>query len=307
MTRKQLLGLGLDDYAVGYRVRKGRLYRVHHGVYGVGRPAVTPIERAAAAVLACGPGAALSHGSAMTLWGFWKRWDTPFEVSTARDRRPKGICVHRTRKPTGRDVRRHLGIVVTSPARTILDVAPRLSERSLKRAVNDARHSKLLSLEALEETLKQHPRHPGVRCLLPFLEHPEDKPSRSDWEDEFPAFCERFGLPRPVMNATVCGFEVDAAFPEEKVIVELDSWGFHSSRTSFEDDRERDATTAAAGWQTVRITWRRFEEKPRREAQRLHTILAARRGRTAHRRHRRTRAARAGEGGTAPRRRPAAE
>src|SRR5438309_2012866 len=77
VTRPQLLAIGLGDDAISYRVKTDRLHRVHRGVYAVGRPPAQPIERAAAAVLACGPRAALSHGSAMTLWGFWKRWDEP--------------------------------------------------------------------------------------------------------------------------------------------------------------------------------------------------------------------------------------
>lgn len=83
------------------------------------------------------------------------------------------------------------------------------------------------------------------------------------------------------MAAKVAGFEVDALFPLEKVIVELDSWRFHSSRESFERDRERDATTLAAGHVTVRLTWERMHERPDAEAARLHEILRQRRSEAA--------------------------
>jgi very-short-patch-repair endonuclease len=79
------------------------------------------------------------------------------------------------------------------------------------------------------------------------------------------------------MNQIVCGYEVDALFAQEKVIVELDSWTFHSSRTSFEGDRDRDTNTAVGGFLTVRITWERFERAPEAEAVRLHRILTQRR------------------------------
>ena len=79
------------------------------------------------------------------------------------------------------------------------------------------------------------------------------------------------------MAATVAGWEVDALFPREKVIVELDGWEFHSSRQSFEDDRERDACTLAAGFVTLRVTWTRIHARARREAVRLHQILRQRR------------------------------
>ena len=96
ITRSQLLAAGLDDHAIARRVRAGTLHRVYPGVYAVGRRPRVPLERAAAAVLACAPTGCLSHASAMTLWGFWKRWDTPFEVTVTRDRRPQGITVHRS-------------------------------------------------------------------------------------------------------------------------------------------------------------------------------------------------------------------
>ena len=102
-------------------------------------------------------------------------------------------------------------------------------------------------------------------------------PTRSGWEDDLPAFCRHFGLPEPVLAAKVAGWEVDALFGAEKVIVELDGWEFHSSRESFESDRERDASTLAAGCVTVRLTWERMHERPAREAARLHTILDQRR------------------------------
>jgi very-short-patch-repair endonuclease len=76
------------------------------------------------------------------------------------------------------------------------------------------------------------------------------------------------------MNVIVAGYEVDALFPEEKVIVELDSWEFHRDRSSFESDRDRDADTLAAGHVTVRMTWAQMSA---REAKRLHRILEQRR------------------------------
>ncbi len=109
----------------------------------------------------------------------------------------------------------------------------------------------------------------------------EGGPTRSAWEDEFPAFCAEHGLPTPVMNTFVAGHEVDALFPNEKVIVELDSWAFHSDRGSFEGDRDRDADTLAAGHVTVRITWGRMRRQPAREADRLGAILESRRRRAA--------------------------
>jgi len=211
----------------------------------------------------------------MTLWGLWKRWDSPFAVTVARDRRPKGIRTHRAAGLLRRDVTVQLGIRVTSPARALLDSAPDMSSKSLTRAVNEARRAKLASLEALGDVVDRFPLHPGAPLLAPHVSA-RHAPTRSTLEDEFLEFCRRFGLPTPQVNAAVAGYEVDAYFEAERLIVELDGWETHSDRSVFESDRERDATTLALGIATVRITWERFTSTPAGEAARLRGILAMR-------------------------------
>src|SRR6516164_3980369 len=95
VARWQLLNLGLGPKAIAYRVRTGRLHPVFRGVYAVGHRRPHPTDRSMAAVLACGPDAVLSHGSAASLWGFFKHLEEPFEVTVARHRRPKEIRTHR--------------------------------------------------------------------------------------------------------------------------------------------------------------------------------------------------------------------
>lgn len=273
VTRRQLLDLGLGPAAIAYRVRAGDLYRVHPGVYAVGRPPRLPLERAAAALLACGPRAALSHRSAMALWGLWKRWEFPLHVTIpAGDRRPKGITVHRPTTLTGRDLTTQLGIRVTSPARTMLDVAASLPDAQFKRTVNDALYSNYLQPNDLAELVARSEGHPGAKRLAWFVDT-DDGPTRATWEDDFPAFCEHFGLPRPRLAARIGRYTTDALFEDHKVIVELDGWGSHRSRSEFESNRDRDADNLAAGHPTIRITKDRLTRTPAREAQRLHQIL----------------------------------
>lgn len=276
ITRAQLLALGLSPQAIDYRVRVGRLHPLFRGVYAVGCPPTDPLQWAAAAVLACGDRAMLSHRSAMTLYGLWERWDRPFELTVAGDRRLRGLRIHRAGNLLRRDVRIERGIRVTSPARTLLDMAPSLTRRSLTRAVNTARRKEILTPTDLADVAERFRCHPGAKHLRA-LNLPAGGPTRSSWEDDFPEFCRRHGLPEPIMSAWVAGHEVDALFPEEKVIVELDSWDFHWSRQSFEDDRDRDADTTAAGHVTVRLTGERMEQRPQREADRLQMILQRRR------------------------------
>jgi hypothetical protein len=276
ITREQLLGLGMSSTSITRWCRLGRLYPVFRGVYAVGRPPTTPLEKAAAAVLACGDRAALSHSSAMTFWGFWKRWDEPFEVSVAGDRRPTGIRTHRMTGLLRRDIEVEQGIRVTSPALTLLHCAPRMRPRSVTRAVNDWRRAELLTRADLADAVARFPFPPGAPLLKPHAET-DQNPTRSPFEDDFLPFCERYNLPTPRTNILLHGHEVDAYFEEAKLVVELDGWPFHNDRQAFEDDRERDATMLLHGIATIRITRRRLRHQPNREAARLHSIIEARR------------------------------
>jgi hypothetical protein len=271
-----LLELGVQRNAIQYAVKTGRLHRVHRGVYAIGRPPISPLEKAAAAVMACGERAALSHSSAMTLWGFWKRWDEPFDVTVAADHRLSNINIHRSTTLLRRDITIVEGIRVTSIARTLLDMAPRTRPKSLTRYINDSRRGRGLSLRELADLALRCPSHPGAPILK---EHAasEHNWTRSGLEDRFLPFVERYGLPTPIINTALYGYEVDVYFPVERVIVELDGWPFHRYRRSFEDDREQDATMLRHRIVTIRITDERLDNSPDEEADRLHEILAGRR------------------------------
>jgi Transcriptional regulator, AbiEi antitoxin len=212
VTRKQLLGLGLTRNEITKRVRKGILIPVFQGVYAVGHPRPEPIARAAAAVLAGGDHAVLSYFSAAALWGMTTNWPRIPELTVPARRRPSGIRVHVHPALERQDIRRHRGLRVTSPARTALDIARRLTSRQLARAVNEARLSRHLRLSALEELLARNPLHPGTALLKPFIEHPTG-PTRSEFERRFTAFVREYDLPTPLINTHLLGFEIDALFP----------------------------------------------------------------------------------------------
>ncbi len=272
VTRQQLISLGLSAKAVDGRVRSGRYVAVYNGVYSEGVGREDPVGRATAAVLACGPGAVLSHGSAASLWGFLPRWGFALEVTAQGKRTRPGITTHRCQSLTPRDITREWGIRVTSPARTVLDLAPRLTARQLTRLVNDALRSRDLRPASLRELLQRNRHHPGTKLLTPFAED-QNNPTNSDFEDDFLAFTQKYGLPTPQINVKVNGRQADAYFPEHNLIVECDGWDFHKDREAFEDDRERDAENLRHGVPTVRVTKRRLSETPDREARRLQEIL----------------------------------
>jgi hypothetical protein len=272
VTYQQLLALGLTRREIELRIKKGHLIRVFRGVYAVGHPRPEGVARAAAATLACGPDAVLSHFSAAALWGLGTRWPTVHEVTLPARRRPSGIWVHVHPTLEIKDIRKHRGIRLTSPARTLLDIAPRQTEAGRERAVSQAILNTHMRADQLEDALRRYAHSPGA----PPLRQPPS-PTRSEFERLFPPYCKRFGLPAPQMNAIVAGYEVDALFAVERVIVELDSWEYHRDRRSFEKDRERDAATLQADHATIRLTWDRFTNQPDKEAARLHHILESRR------------------------------
>lgn len=261
VTRAQLLALGMTRHEIAYRLEVGWLIRVYAGVYAVGHLPVDPVAGYAAAVLACGPNAVLSHHTAAALWGFRKPKPGPIEVTDATAHRRRGIKAHRN-AITRRETTRHRGILVTKPARTLNDIAPSLTEKQLIRAINDA----ILSNYLREADLEGTP-----------LEGLVTGKSRSPLEDDFRPWLKRFHLPEPQYNVRVNGREVDVYYPEARLIVELDGFATHKTRFAFEDDRERDAHNLVNGLSTIRITRDRLTRAPAKEAERLTAILTARR------------------------------
>jgi very-short-patch-repair endonuclease len=220
-----------------------------------------------AAVLACGPDAVLSHRSAGALWRILPRWYSPTEVTTPTKRGHPGIHVHRSRDA---DATTHYGIRVTTPARTLVDLADVLNPRQLTRALNEAQVQRLITPAELTTLLT---RYPGRRTSQLT---PERGATRSYLEDDFTRFLKRHRLPLPERNQIIAGHEVDAVYREQKLVIELDSRQFHTTPRAFEQDRDRDADLLNAGFSTLRITDHRLKHHPIKEAQRLKDILRSR-------------------------------
>lgn len=276
ISRRQLLAVGLSNAAIGGRVANGALAPRHIGVYALAPARQDPQALIHAAVLAGGPDAVASHASAGWLWGLVPRYEPPPEISLPTgDRRPRHILTHRCPSLSPRDITRQRGVPTTSPARTILDLAPRLSDKARTRLVNDALLRHHLRPAALQEVLDRNRYHPATRLLRPFADS-STNPTRSSFEDDFLAFIATCNLPTPLINVSVNGREVDAYFPDHHVIVECDGWKFHKGREAFEDDRDRDTENLKHGLITVRITQKRLSTTPDYEAARLKEILRGR-------------------------------
>jgi very-short-patch-repair endonuclease len=278
----ELRACGLDDDAVARRVRDGWLHRLHRGVYAVGHPGVTLRGRFRAAVLACGEGAALSYFAAAALWGFWA-WDERFVevtvVSGARTRRIDGVRVHRSRALKARDVRTRHGIRVTSPARTLLDLAAVLPERALRRAVRRAQAERVVSIGQIVELLGRANGHRGVgRLRAAVADGPA--PTHSELEDLLLDLLDEGGMQRPQINVPLRFGAVtvvpDFLWREQRLAIEADGAAWHDHKLTREHDADKQARLEAAGYRVLRITWEQTIRRPEQTLARIRAALGQR-------------------------------
>jgi very-short-patch-repair endonuclease len=273
VTRQQLLELGLSDPTISRRVEEGRLHRVHRGVYAVGRPTLTREGRFFAAVASCGPTAALSHASAAAVWGLLPdpkgpRIDVTVGSGGGRPGR-RAVIVHRA--PLGGDeVVVRDGITVTTPSRTLVDLADLRSERQIERVLDEAAYLRL-DLSAL--TVRPGRRGAGRLRRVLATHRAGSTFTRSELEERMLALCRGRGLPQPEVNCGIEGHEVDFVWREARLVVETDGWRAHGTRQAFERDRRRDADLVAAGWRPLRISHAALQRDPDWVAGRLGKAL----------------------------------
>lgn len=272
VSRTQLFGAGLSRRQIERRLERRGLRSVHRSVYAVGHRALSHLGVWMAAVLAAGQGAALSHWSAASLWPMRPGRGPRSHVTAPRKRKRTGAITFHHAHLHEDEVTEEQGIPVTTPARTLLDLAPLLASPVLARMVEAAPHRGA----SLAELLERHAGRAGVPKLRRIVAEPMPL-TRSDLEATVLEAMQYAGLPQPEVNASVDGYEVDFLWREHGVIAELDTYATHGSRLAFERDRERDRKLAIAGWRVVRIT----DEQAVEDITRL---LAATAARSPHRR-----------------------
>jgi very-short-patch-repair endonuclease len=255
VARRQLRELGFTRMWIEHRITIGRLHPLHRGVYAVGRPHVTQFGRWMAAVLACGPEAVLSHGTAAALWGI-RPAASGLEVSalTGAKRRADGIAVHRRPALRPDEVTTCHSIPVTSPIRTLIDIAVRLEREPLEAAINQADKLDLCDPEALRSALVDAKGQPGVRALRTVLDRRTFTLTDSELERRFLRIVRALGLPKPETGVRVNGFKVDFHWPELGLVVETDGLRFHRTPAQQGRDRVRDQMHTAAGLTPLRFT-----------------------------------------------------
>lgn len=277
VTRAGLLAAGVSAKEVRLRVARGTLIRVHRGVYRVGHCAPSTEASYLAAVLACGPGARLAGHAAAHLLAIVGGPSPSPRVWAPTARRVEGVIVRRCRgglAPDERTVWR--AIPVTSPARTLLDLAPAMSLDDLARAVHEARIRHRGTEHAVIRLLDRHPTAPG-RARLRAAVLGEIPVTLSQLERRFRRVLADAGLPLPdETNAPAGEGRVDCRYHDPPLTIELDSYGFHASRHAWEQDRRREREAYARGDEHRRYTYGDVFEDPALMLSELRSLLARR-------------------------------
>jgi hypothetical protein len=270
----QLVELGLSASGARNWVQRGRLHRVHRGVYSVGTPLLGANGKRMAAVLACGPHAVLSHRAAAGLWALRpdnrERIDVTVPCQTGRKR--KGIQTHQCIFHPA-DVTTEDGIPVTTVARTLLDLADVLPQRGVERAVDQAERLRLFDLRAVDDVLSHANGRRGAARLVAAIAA-EPAFTRSYLEELFLAICRSAGVPHPESNYQTLGVEIDFCWPERQLAAEVDSWTDHHTRRALTRDASKARVLTLAGWRVVRFTYDEVAYRPAGVAADLRALLA---------------------------------
>jgi very-short-patch-repair endonuclease len=256
VSLEQLLSLGYGRRTIAHWANRGRLQPVFHGVYSIVSGELPPMGREQAALLAVGERAFLSHWSAALVWGLRKASPADVEVTVVRRYRApsQGIRVHRIQAVDKREVRCHRGLWVSSPARTVLELAATGSPYELSGAIDEGLARELLTPRELEDVLARNRPCRGAARLAEILgDDTATALSRSKREKRMLRLLRNAGLPPPETNVRIGRFEADFLWRAHRLVVELDSYRFHRGPAAFRREREKDLAFRAAGLDVLRF------------------------------------------------------
>jgi very-short-patch-repair endonuclease len=265
ITTAQLHVAGVHRGSVEWRLATKTLHRRHRGVYLVGHGIPVPGANELAGVLACGQDSFVSHRSAAALLGLVKAPGREVDVTVvARGCRSRsGLRVHRLEKLDRADRGHRRGIPITAPARTLIDFASTTGAGETECAIAEAFALELVTQRELIAATIRAPYRAGVAQVKAILGL-DGGPSRtrSGGERAMLRLIRAAHLPAPRTNYVVAGFTADFCWPDERVIVELDGYDFHSHRSAFERDHRRDLVHREAGYEVLRFTGQQLKHEP---------------------------------------------
>jgi very-short-patch-repair endonuclease len=273
------LAAGVNRKRVDRRLANGFLLPAHRGVYRVAHNAPRDWGREVVAGLACGPGALVSHRSAARIHGLLSYpanaaiWVT---TTTSRGEGLRGVRVVRTRALDPDDVTFADWLPLTSPARTLLDLAGVEDAETLEEAVAAAQVRRLVRVEDLWDQLARSNGRRGARALRALLErHAPPANVRSRAERLMLRLIRRSGLPEPLVNERVGRWRPDFFWPEHRVAAEYDSYEFHTDIAAFRRDREKSNDLQLRGIMVLRFTWHELTRTPAKLDARLRQALGS--------------------------------
>jgi very-short-patch-repair endonuclease len=261
----QLLAAGVGRGLITRRAAKGMLHRRHRGVYLVGHSHPVPGAVELAAVLAVGRDAFVSHRSAAALWGLVQAAADDMDVTVVgRECRSRdGLRVHGVAMLDQADRSHRRGIPVTAPARTVIDYASTVGAEEAERAIAEAFALRLVTEAQIMSAADRAPTRAGVARVRAIMGQPGGaKRTRSGGERAMLRLVRAAGLPEPRTNHAVAGFSADFCWLEERLIVEVDGYHFHSDRMTVERDHRRDVVHRDAGFEVLRFTGRQRDHAP---------------------------------------------
>lgn len=274
VTRQEILQAGVTAKEIEWRLRNGSLLREHPGVYRVGHRAPSVEARYMAAVAACGEGAFLSGRAAGWLLGILKGPPPPPEVTGKTRRRVPGVRTRRSRCLARGDTTTWRGIPVTTPARTLVDLAAALRPDQLARACHEAGVLHHTTPAQVDRILARWPNAPGAAVLRRVMRG-DERVTLSRLEARFIELLTEANLVLPETNRPAGGRRVDCRWPEQRLTIELDSYRYHHSRYAWELDRRREREARARGDEFRRYTWSDVFETPDATLVELRALIPA--------------------------------
>jgi very-short-patch-repair endonuclease len=263
ITLQQAIHLGATSRQIRWRISTGVLTVVRRNVYRFAGVPRTWHQSVLAAVLSCGSGVAASHDTALRLYGGRGDRERLIEVSSRRERRIDAaeLTSHRSLVLFDADLSSRHTIPVTSPARIVVDLSGRRSDKELGRVVDDLLRRRLVRLPEIAQCAHRLRPAPG-RSLATVHEALLQRwegydPGDSDLESRVLRAIYAAGLPVPRQQVRVgiggrrC--YLDLAYPELRIAIEIDSWAYHRFRSSFDGDRAKGNELVLLGWQVLRI------------------------------------------------------
>ena len=217
-----------------------------------------------AAVLVCGDGAALSHSSAAALWriGFEQRSVIELSLPSQSHREVPELRIHRRPSLQPHDLTVRHNIPVTTPVRTLIDLALRLDRRGIERMINEADKYDLVHPPGLHKALDQRSGEAGAARLRHILDHRTFRLTKEELERRFLPLAAKAGLPVPLTGWWVNEFEVDFYWPDLGLVVETDGLRYHRTPAEQARDRLRDQAHTAAGLTQLRFTHEQVRYEP---------------------------------------------